>query len=184
MRRGPPKRMQPTQLRATPVWQAEVPPCAPADEMDRGTASQLIRSVRPTSRVRDNDAGAWWGEYESAVLETACSRLPRRRSCRTGCCCPRRSTSHCRVSHCVRGHRGRCDRGQSSERDRCCTARLRWEAASRGGVGEGIAARRRRAPCAGGCVRDLRWPPPEAPSGREWTSASSEGRTTNRACRG
>jgi hypothetical protein len=44
----PNKRMQLTKLRAAPVWQAEVPPCAPAGMMDGGTASQLIRSVRPT----------------------------------------------------------------------------------------------------------------------------------------
>jgi hypothetical protein len=47
------KRMQLTKLRAAPVWQAEVPPCAPAGQLDGGTASQLIRSVRPTVwRVR------------------------------------------------------------------------------------------------------------------------------------
>ena len=40
--------MQLTKLRAAPVLQAEVPPCAPAGEMDGGTASQLIRSVGPT----------------------------------------------------------------------------------------------------------------------------------------
>ncbi len=46
---GPPnKRMQLTKLRAAPVLQTEVPPCAPAVQMDGGTASQLIRSVRPT----------------------------------------------------------------------------------------------------------------------------------------
>jgi hypothetical protein len=45
----PNKRMQLTKLRAAPVWQAEVPPCAPAGEMDGGTASQLIRSVGRTS---------------------------------------------------------------------------------------------------------------------------------------
>jgi hypothetical protein len=44
------KRMQLTKLRAAPVLQAEVPPCAPAGEMDGGTASQLIRSVRRTYR--------------------------------------------------------------------------------------------------------------------------------------
>jgi hypothetical protein len=44
----PNKRMQLTKLRAAPVWQAEVPPCAPAGRMDGGTASQLIRSVRLT----------------------------------------------------------------------------------------------------------------------------------------
>ena len=42
------KRMQLTKLRAAPEWQAEVPPCAPAGEMDGGTASQLIRSVGRT----------------------------------------------------------------------------------------------------------------------------------------
>jgi len=40
--------MQLTKLRAAPVWQAEVPPCAPAGQTDGGTASQLIRSVRRT----------------------------------------------------------------------------------------------------------------------------------------
>ena len=48
------KRMQLTKLRAAPEWQAEVPPSAPAGEMDGGTASQLIRSVGPTKgTVRD-----------------------------------------------------------------------------------------------------------------------------------
>jgi len=37
------KRMQLTKLRAAPVWQAEVPPCAPAGRINGGTASQLIR---------------------------------------------------------------------------------------------------------------------------------------------
>jgi hypothetical protein len=41
--------MQLTKLRAAPVWQAEVPPCAPAGGTDGGTASQLIRSVRQTT---------------------------------------------------------------------------------------------------------------------------------------
>jgi len=45
----PNKRMQLTKLRAAPVWQAEVPPCAPAGEMGGGTASQLIRGVRRTT---------------------------------------------------------------------------------------------------------------------------------------
>jgi len=40
--------MQLTKLRAAPVRRAEVPPCAPAGQMDGGTASQLIRSVRRT----------------------------------------------------------------------------------------------------------------------------------------
>jgi hypothetical protein len=44
----PNKRMQLTKLRAAPVLQAEVPPCAPAGQTDGGTASQLIRGVRPT----------------------------------------------------------------------------------------------------------------------------------------
>jgi hypothetical protein len=46
------KRMQLTKLRAAPVLQAEVPPCAPAGRMDGdgGTASQLIRGVRPTEQ--------------------------------------------------------------------------------------------------------------------------------------
>ena len=54
------KRMQLTKLRAAPVLQAEVPPCAPAGEMDGGTASQLIRSVRRTvggSRDRAHTCG-------------------------------------------------------------------------------------------------------------------------------
>ena len=46
----PNKRMQLTKLRAAPVMQAEVPPCAPAGGMDGGTASQLIRSVGRTWR--------------------------------------------------------------------------------------------------------------------------------------
>jgi hypothetical protein len=43
--RRPNKRMQLTKLRAAPERRAEVPPCAPAGEMDGGTASQLIRGV-------------------------------------------------------------------------------------------------------------------------------------------
>jgi hypothetical protein len=42
------KRMQLTKLRAAPVWQAEVPPCAPVGGTDGGIASQLIRGVRRT----------------------------------------------------------------------------------------------------------------------------------------
>ena len=45
---APNKRMQLTKLRAAPVLQAEVPPCAPAGQTDGGTASQLIRGVRWT----------------------------------------------------------------------------------------------------------------------------------------
>ena len=52
----PNKRMQLTKLRAAPVMRAEVPPCAPAGEMDGGTASQLIRSVRPTIGECEEDA--------------------------------------------------------------------------------------------------------------------------------
>jgi hypothetical protein len=44
----PNKRMQLTKLRAAPVLQAEVPPCAPAGQTNGGTASQLIRGVRRT----------------------------------------------------------------------------------------------------------------------------------------
>jgi hypothetical protein len=47
----PNKRMQLTKLRAAPVRQAEVPPCAPAAGTDGRTASQLIRSVRPQLQV-------------------------------------------------------------------------------------------------------------------------------------
>ena len=53
------KRMQLTKLRAAPVLQAEVPPCAPAGRTGGGTASQLIRSVRWTSGVEH--ATAWPG---------------------------------------------------------------------------------------------------------------------------
>jgi hypothetical protein len=49
----PNKRMQLTKLRAGPERQAEVLPSAPAGETDGGTASQLIRSVRPTLRNRE-----------------------------------------------------------------------------------------------------------------------------------
>jgi len=44
----PSNKMRLTKLRAAPVLRAEVPPCAPAGQMDGGTASQLIRSVRRT----------------------------------------------------------------------------------------------------------------------------------------
>ncbi len=50
--RPPNKRMQLTKLRAAPVLQAEVPPCAPAGGTDGGTASQLICSVRQTTGLR------------------------------------------------------------------------------------------------------------------------------------
>jgi hypothetical protein len=42
------KRMQLTKLRAAPERQDKVPPCARVASMDAGTASQLIRGVRPT----------------------------------------------------------------------------------------------------------------------------------------
>jgi hypothetical protein len=45
----PNKRMQLTKLRAAPERQEKVPPCAPAGQMDGGTASQLIRRVGPTT---------------------------------------------------------------------------------------------------------------------------------------
>jgi len=45
----PNKRMQLTKLRAAPERQDKVPPCAPAGELDGGTASQLIRRVRRTN---------------------------------------------------------------------------------------------------------------------------------------
>jgi hypothetical protein len=51
------KRMQLTKLRAAPVLQDEVPPCAPAGGMDGGTASQLIRGVGPTRRGRGRAMG-------------------------------------------------------------------------------------------------------------------------------
>ncbi len=54
----PNKPMQLTKLRAAPVRQAEVPPCAPAGVMDGGTASQLIRSVRHLDAGREGTAGS------------------------------------------------------------------------------------------------------------------------------
>ena len=48
--------MQLTKLTAAPERQAEVPPCAPDGQTDGGTASQLIRGVRPT--CSECDAGA------------------------------------------------------------------------------------------------------------------------------
>jgi hypothetical protein len=44
----PNKGMKLTKLRAAPVLQAEVPPCARAARMDAGTASQLIPGVGRT----------------------------------------------------------------------------------------------------------------------------------------
>ena len=57
----PNKRMQLTKLRAAPVRRAEVPPCAPAGEMDGGTASQLIRSVGPTLVQSPGRVHTVWG---------------------------------------------------------------------------------------------------------------------------
>ena len=51
------KRMPLTKLRAAPVLQAEVPPCAPAGRTDGGTASQLIRGVGPTWKCDTLSAG-------------------------------------------------------------------------------------------------------------------------------
>jgi len=48
----PNKRMQLTKLRAAPVRQDKVPPCAPDGQPDGGTASQLIRRVGRTNRER------------------------------------------------------------------------------------------------------------------------------------
>ncbi len=56
----PNKRMQLTKLRAAPVRQAEVPPCAPAGGTNGGTASQLIRSVRPTCASAKHAGGTPW----------------------------------------------------------------------------------------------------------------------------
>jgi hypothetical protein len=54
---SPNKRMQLTKLRAAPVLQAEVPPCAPAGKTDGRTASQLIRSVLRTQRIERQAGG-------------------------------------------------------------------------------------------------------------------------------
>jgi hypothetical protein len=50
------KRMQLTKLRAAPVLQAEVPPCAPVGKMDGGTASPLIRGVVRLARGEEVNA--------------------------------------------------------------------------------------------------------------------------------
>ena len=52
--------MQLTKLRAAPVLQAEVPPCAPAGRTDGGTASQLIRSVGLT--IEEGRGAMRWRE--------------------------------------------------------------------------------------------------------------------------
>jgi hypothetical protein len=57
--------MQLTKLRAAPVRQAEVPPCAPAGGTDGGTASQLIRGVGRTKL-----AGGRNGRVSLALLRT------------------------------------------------------------------------------------------------------------------
>jgi len=52
------KRMQEmTKLRAAPLSQAEVPPCAPAGRLDGGTASQLIPGYRRTWKRRAGRIG-------------------------------------------------------------------------------------------------------------------------------
>jgi hypothetical protein len=51
----PNKRMQLTELRAAPVRQTAVPPCAAAGEMDGGTGSQLTASAGPTFAGAKND---------------------------------------------------------------------------------------------------------------------------------
>jgi hypothetical protein len=68
---GPPnKRMQLTKLRAAPVRQAEVPPCAPASRMDGGTASQLIRGVGRTVAERRSDLGSGGEDGEAYCRRT------------------------------------------------------------------------------------------------------------------
>jgi len=59
----PNKRMQLTKLRAAPVLQAEVPPCAPAGKTDGGTASQLIRGVRWTLVSARGKQEVVWRKY-------------------------------------------------------------------------------------------------------------------------
>jgi hypothetical protein len=55
MNERPNNAMQLTKLRAAPVLQAEVPPCAPAGQTGGGTASQLIASVDgPSSIAREH----------------------------------------------------------------------------------------------------------------------------------
>jgi hypothetical protein len=51
----PNKRMQLTKLRAAPERQEKVPPCAPAGQMDGGTASQLIPGVGRTTAERSGE---------------------------------------------------------------------------------------------------------------------------------
>ena len=69
--------MQLTKLRAAPVRRAEVPPCAPAGGSDGGTASQLIRSVRPT--VGSSARGSRPGRGHGAPCDS---------SGRSGCVAP------------------------------------------------------------------------------------------------
>jgi hypothetical protein len=66
------KRMQLTKLRAAPVRQAEVPPCAPAGGTDGGTASQLIRRVRLTNE------GTWRTSVVATTATTTESQAGRR----------------------------------------------------------------------------------------------------------
>jgi hypothetical protein len=64
--------MQLTKLRAAPVWQAEVPPCAPAGQLDGGTASQLIRSVGRTERERTMPSRWCWILGAAIALAASC----------------------------------------------------------------------------------------------------------------
>src|SRR5512139_290912 len=63
--------MQLTKLRAAPVLQAEVPPCAPDGQMDGGTASQLIRSVR---RAKGERGGEDWHRISPAGRSSPMAR--------------------------------------------------------------------------------------------------------------
>src|SRR5512139_1003056 len=58
--------MKLTKLSAAPERQDKVPPCAPADKLGGGTASQLIRGVRQT-RGRVTRAGARMGNLGRIV---------------------------------------------------------------------------------------------------------------------
>jgi hypothetical protein len=60
----PNKGRKQTKLKSAPERRAEVPPCAPAGEMDGGTASQLVRRVRrtPESSIRHVPAAAIGGQ--------------------------------------------------------------------------------------------------------------------------
>jgi hypothetical protein len=66
--------MQLTKLRAAPVLQAEVPPCAPASKMDGGTASQLIASVGWTRRGMRGRNDIMAKRWNSRVVSRPCRR--------------------------------------------------------------------------------------------------------------